>query len=114
MPGQWNNLSISSPPNGFILIDRAVEKPFAVFHSEKLFPCLLVLFNGLVVCFGEITIQFLCSFGDENIAQEGDIVRILGYIGVNSSILLVTAMSIDRFNNKFIIHRIQKADTYLH
>ena len=40
---------------------------------------------------------FLCAFGDQNIPRESDIVRILGYTGVNSSILLVTAMSVDRF-----------------
>ena len=41
--------------------------------------------------------RFLCALSHQNIPQDGDIVRILGYIGINSSILLVTAMSIDCF-----------------
>ena len=89
-----------SLPNAFILIVlyknrlRFFRKPFSVFVA---FICSLDLFTGLVVCSGETTTRFLCAFGDQNISQEGDIVIILGYIGINSSILLVTAMSIDRF-----------------
>ena len=41
--------------------------------------------------------RFLCALSHQNIPQEGNMVTILGYIGINSSILLVTAMSIDRF-----------------
>lgn len=75
--------------NGFILI--VLYKSRLRFFSGIAFSVflavigLLVLFNGLVVCFGEITIRFLGSFGDENIAQEGDIVRILDHPGVHRS-----------------------------
>ena len=48
--------------------------------------------------------RFLCAFGEQTIPQEGDILRILGYIGVNSSILLVTAMSVDRFDAVIFPH----------
>ena len=41
--------------------------------------------------------RFLCALSHQNIPQEGDTVLILEYIGINSSILIVTAMSIDRF-----------------
>ena len=53
--------------------------------------------SGLVVCFSEAMTRFLCAFGDRLVTQEGDIIRISGYIGINSSILLVTAMSVDHF-----------------
>ena len=59
--------------------------------------CAVDLFIAIVVCSGETLIRFLCAFGDQNIPQEGDILRILGYIGVNSSILLATAMTVNRF-----------------
>ena len=87
-------------PNGFILIVisrnplRCFRKAFSVF---LVFICAVDLFIGVVVCSGETLIRFLCAFGDQNIPQEDDILRILGYIGVNSSILLATAMSVDRF-----------------
>ena len=55
------------------------------------------LFVGIIVCPGEAVMRFLCAFGEENVPKDGDIVKILGYIGVNSAILLVTAMSVDRF-----------------
>ena len=93
-------LILISVPNGFILIVlyrnplRCFRKAFSVF---LVFICAVDLFIGIVVCSGETLMRFLCAFGDQNIPQEGDILRILGYIGVNSSILLVTAMSVDRF-----------------
>lgn len=55
------------------------------------------LYVGLVVCSSEAITRFVCAFGDRQITQEGETAKILGYIGVNSSILLVTAMSVDRF-----------------
>lgn len=53
--------------------------------------------NGIVVCSGEVMMRFMCAFGEGNIPQEGDVVVVLEYIGINSSILLVTVMSVDRF-----------------
>ena len=93
-------LILISVSNGFILIVlyrnplRCFRKAFSVF---LVFICALDLFIDIVVCSGETLMRFLCAFGDQNIPQEGDILRILGYIGVNSSILLATAMSVDRF-----------------
>ncbi|KAJ7382484.1 hypothetical protein OS493_034645 [Desmophyllum pertusum] len=89
-----------SVPNGLILIAlyrnplRCFRKAFSVFLA---FIAAVDLFVGIVVCSGETVMRFLCAFGEKNVPQDGDIVRILGYIGVNSSILLVTAMSVDRF-----------------
>lgn len=54
------------------------------------------LFNGVVVCSGEALMRFWCALGNERVPRDGDYVRIMGYIGINSSILLVTAMSVDR------------------
>ena len=93
-------LCLISVPNAFILIVlyrnplRCFRKAFSVF---LVFICAVDLFIGIVVCSGETLMRFLCAFGDQNIPQEGDILRILGYVGVNSSILLATAMSVDRF-----------------
>ena len=42
--------------------------------------CAVDLFIAIVVCSGETLTRFLCAFGDQNIPQEGDILRILGYI----------------------------------
>ena len=89
-----------SVPNGFILVVlyknplRCFRKPFSVF---LVFIAVVNLFNGVVVCSGEAVMRFLCVFNDQKIPQEGDIVMILVYIGINSSMLLVTAMSVDRF-----------------
>lgn len=89
-----------SIPNGFILLVlyrnplRCFRKPFSVF---LVFIAAVNLFNGVVVCSGETVMLFLCAFSDENVPQEGDIVTGLEYVGINSSILLATAMSIDRF-----------------
>ena len=93
-------LFLISVPNGALLIVlyrnplRCFRKAFSVF---LVFICAVDLFIGIVVCSGETLMRFLCAFGNHNVPQEGDILRILGYIGVNSSILLVTAMSVDRF-----------------
>ena len=93
-------LFLISVPNGFILTVlyrnplRCFRKPFSVF---LVFICAVDLFIGIVVCSGETLMRFLCAFGDQNVPRESDIVRILGYTGVNSSVLLVTAMSVDRF-----------------
>jgi len=89
-----------SVPNIIILIVfyrnplRCFRKPFSVF---LVFVAVLDLFNGIVVSFGETVMRFLCAFGDESVPRDGDNIKILGYIGVNSSIILVTAMSVDRF-----------------
>ena len=89
-----------SLPNAIILIVlyknplRCFRKTFSVFF---VFIAAVDLFVGIVVCPGEAVMRFLCAFEDENIPKEGDIVKVLGYIGVNSSVLLVTAMSVDRF-----------------
>ena len=89
-----------SLPNAIILIAlyrnplRCFRKPFVVY---LVFIVAMDLLVGTIVCPGEAVMRFLCAFGDEEIPKDGDIVKILGYIGVNSSILLVTAMSVDRF-----------------
>ena len=89
-----------SVPNGVILIAlyrnplRCFRKAFVVFLA---FIAAMDLFVGMIVCSGEALMRFFCAFGDEKLPKDGDIVKILGYIGVNSSILLVTAMSVDRF-----------------
>ena len=91
---------LTSVPNSIMLIAfyknplRCFRKAFSVF---LVFIAAMDLFNGIVVCFGQTVMRFLCSFDDENVPRAGDIIRILGYIGINSSILLITAMSIDRF-----------------
>ena len=93
-------LFVISVPNTIILIVlyrnplRCFRKTFSVF---LVFIAAVDLYVGLVVCSGEATTRFMCAFGDRPFPQEGDITRLLGYIGVNSSILLVTAMSVDRF-----------------
>ena len=87
-------------PNGFILFVlyrnplHCFRKPFSVF---LFFIAAVNFFNGIVVCSGETLVRFHCAFEDGRIPQEGDIVMVLEYIGINSSILLMTAMSIDRF-----------------
>ena len=89
-----------SLPNAVILIALyrnpllRFRKAFVVF---LVFIAAMDLFVGIIVCSGEAVMRFLCAFGDEDVPEDGDIVKILGYIGVNSSILLVTAMSVDRF-----------------
>ncbi|KAJ7382491.1 hypothetical protein OS493_034652 [Desmophyllum pertusum] len=93
-------LCLISVPNAIVLIAlyrnplRCFRKAFSVF---LVFIAAMDLYIGIVVCSGEAAMRFLCAFGDKQIPQEGDIPRILGYIGINSSILLVTAMSVDRF-----------------
>lgn len=91
---------IISVPNAIMLISlyrdplRCFRKTFSVF---LVFVAAVDLYVGLVVCSSEAIARFLCAFGDRQITQEGEIAKILGYIGVNSSILLVTAMSVDSF-----------------
>ena len=58
---------------------RCFRKAFSVF---LVFICAVDLFIGIVVCSGETLTRFLCAFGDQRIPQGGDILRILGYIGV--------------------------------
>ena len=93
-------LFMISLPNGFVLFVllknplRFPRRSFTVFLA---FICATDLFVGLVVCSGKVLTRFLCAFGDWDLPQEGDVVRVLSYIGISSSILSVTAMSIDRF-----------------
>lgn len=99
IPFVFLSLSISLP-NAIVLIAlyrnplRCFRKAFVVF---LVFIAAVDLFLGIVVCSGEAVMRFLCAFGEENVPQEGDILKILGYIGIDSSVLLVTAMSVDRF-----------------
>ena len=102
-----------SLPNGLILVAlyinplRCFRKAFSVFLA---FIAAVDLFNGVVACFGKVIMRFLCAFEEKKISQEGDIVTILEYIGINSSILLVTAMSVDRFISvvypHFYLHKV--------
>ena len=102
-----------SLPNGLILVAlyrnplRCFRKAFSVFLA---FIAAVDLFNGVVACFGKVIIRFICAFGEGQISQEGDIITILEYTGVNSSILLVTAMTVDRFISvvfpHFYLHKV--------
>lgn len=100
------SLSISLP-NAIILIAlyrnplRCFRKTFVVY---LVFITAMDLLVAIIVCPGEAVMRFLCMFGDENLPKDGDIVKILGYIGVNTSILLVTAMSVDRFISVVVPH----------
>lgn len=93
-------LFMISLPNGVILVVlyrnslRCFGRAFSAFLG---FICATDLFVGLVVCFAEALMRLLCAFGAESIPREGSIVSILECIGITSSIMLVTAMSIDRF-----------------
>lgn len=89
-----------SLPNGVILFVlyrnplRSFRRAFSVFLA---FICATDLFVGLVVCFADAIMRFLCAFGNESIPRIGSFVSVLECMGINSSIMLVTAMSIDRF-----------------
>ena len=89
-----------SIPNSFVLIAlyrnpvRCFRRSFTVF---LVFIAAVDLFAGSAVCAGEAVMRFLCAFGNETLPRNGDFVKLLGYIGVNSSILLVTAMAVDRY-----------------
>ena len=86
--------------NGIILVVlyrnplRCFRKAFSVFLA---FISGMDFFTGIVVCIGETVLRYLCAFGNQSLPREGDILRIIGYAAINSSILLVTAMSVDRF-----------------
>ena len=89
-----------SVPNGFLLVvllKNPLRFPRRSFTMFLTFICATDLFVGLVVSSGEALMRFFCAFGDRGLPQQGDVPRVLSYIGINSSILLVTAMSIDRF-----------------
>ena len=87
-------------PNGIALYVlyrnplRCFRKAFSVFLA---FIYGVDFFMGTVVCIGETTVRYLCAFSNHSLPQEGDILKIIGYAAINSSILLVTAMSVDRF-----------------
>ena len=97
-----------SVPNGFVLLVllknplRCPRRSFSVFLA---FICATDLFVGLVVSSGKALARFLCALRDQGLPQEGHVMQVLSYIGVNSSILLVTAMSIDRFIAVVFPHR---------
>ena len=88
-----------SIPNAMILVTlyrnplRCFRKTFTVFLA---FITATDLFVGSVVCTGLAITRFLCSLRGKQFPGEGDIPTILGYIGINNSILMVTAMSVDR------------------
>ena len=93
-------LFMISLPNGFVLfvlVENPLRCPRTGFSVFLAFICAMDLFVGLVASSGKALTRFLCVFGDRGLPQEGDVIRVVAYIGVNSSILLVTAMSIDRF-----------------
>ena len=93
-------LFMTSLPNGFVLFVVAknpLRWPRRGFSVFLLFICAMDLFVGLVVSSGKALTHFLCAFRDRGLPQEGHVMRVVAYIGINSSILLVTAMSIDRF-----------------
>ena len=93
-------LFVISLPNGFVLfvlLKNPLRCPRKGFYVFLLFICATDLFVGLAVSSGEALMRFLCAFGDRGPPQEGDVVRVVSYIGINSSIMLVTTMSIDRF-----------------
>ena len=93
-------LFMISLPNGFVLfvlVKNPLRYPRRGFPVFLAFICAMDLFVGLVVSSGEALTRFLCAFGDRGVPREGDVIRVVAYIGVNSSILLATAMSIDRF-----------------
>lgn len=87
-------------PNGIVLYAlyrnplRCFRKTFSVFLG---FISGVDFFIGTVICTGGTTIRYLCAFGDYGLPKEGDIFLIVEYAAINSSILLVTAMSVDRF-----------------
>ena len=105
---------VNSVPNSIVLM-VLYRNPLRCFR--KTFSVVLMLlaavdfYVGLVVCSSEAISRFLCALSDRQITQEGDIVRILGYIGINSSILLVTAMLVDRFVavvfSHFYLHKVK-------
>ena len=70
------------------------RRPFSIFL--KFIPA-VDFFTGIIVCSGQALTRLLCAFSDGSIPREGDVVRIFAYTAINSSILLVTAMSVDRF-----------------
>ena len=93
-------LFMISIPNSFVLfvlVKNPLRCPRRGFSVFLLFLCAMDLYVGVVVSSGEVITRFLCAFTDRGIPQEGHVIAVLSYTGINSSILLVTAMSIDRF-----------------
>ena len=93
-------LFMISLPNGFVLfvlVKNPLRCPRRGFSVFLLFICAMDLFVGVVVSSGEVLTRFLCAFRDRGLPQEGHVIVVLSYTGINSSILLATAMSIDRF-----------------
>ena len=87
-------------PNGIVLVAlyknplHCFRRPFSIFL--KFIPAVDFL-TGIIVCSGQALTRLLCAFSDGSIPREGDVVRIFAYTAINSSTLLVTAMSVDRF-----------------
>ena len=68
--------------------------PFSVFLVSI---AALNLFSGMVICSGETVVRrFLCAFYKWRLPQERDLITVLEYTGINSSVLLMTAMPVDR------------------
>ena len=89
-----------SLPNGFVLlvlVKNPLRCPRRGFYVFFFFICTMDLFVGPVVSSGRALTGFWCAFRDRGLSRKGDVTRVLAYFGVNGSILLVTAMSIDRF-----------------
>ena len=86
-------------PNGIVLMAvyknplRCFRRPFSVFL--RFIPAVDFL-TGAVVCIGQSATRLLCAFNEQSVPIEGNFLIILQYIGLNSSVLLVTAMSVDR------------------
>ena len=83
-------LFMISVPNGFVLFVllknplRCSKRGFSMFLA---FICGIDLFVGLVVSSGEALTRFLCAFGDRGLPQEGDVMLVLGFIGINLSLI---------------------------
>lgn len=86
-------------PNGIVLMAvyknplRCFRRPFSVFL--RFIPAVDFL-TGAVVCIGQSATRLLCAFNEQSVPIEGNFLIILQYIGLNSSVLLVAAMSVDR------------------
>ena len=98
-------------PNGIVLVAlyknplHCFRRPFSIFL--KFIPAVDFL-TGIIVCSGQALTRLLCAFSDGSIPREGDVVRIFAYTAINSSTLLVTAMSVDRFTAVFPLFYLRK------
>lgn len=90
---------VPNGPNGIVLIAvyknplRCFRRPFSVFLW---FIPAVDFLTGAVVRIGQGVTRLLCAFNNQSLLIEGNFLIVLHYIGLNSSVLLVTAMSVDR------------------